>query len=128
MGRIVNILLIEDNEDDALFFRVGLRGTSARIAHVLHAQEAIAKLETRPLPDLIVADLNLPGLSLNSFLDWIRTNPTVQQIPIVIYTGCLSVPAAITAVVRKSFFKSGDLDQTRLTVLEILGFAAREQI
>ena len=123
MAGVVNILLVEDSEDDALFFRMGARDAQANIIPVSHAEAAIAHLETKPSPDLIVLDLKLPGMSVNRFLDWFRSNPGVQGIPIVILTGAVRVPEDIKSAARKTFFKSANLTATRQTVLEIIGLA-----
>jgi CheY-like chemotaxis protein len=121
--RITNILLIEDNHDDALFFRLGLRNSRATVIHVNGVEEAIAHLTNKPLPDLIVLDLVLPGVSVNTFFDWVRANLDVQKIPIVIHTGAIRVPEEVKSAVRKTFFKSGDFTETHLTVSEIIGLA-----
>jgi CheY-like chemotaxis protein len=121
--RVINILLIEDSHDDALFFRLALRKSQATVIHVNGVEEAIAHLTSKPLPDLIVLDLVLPGMSVNTFLDWIRANRDVQMVPVVIHTGAIRVPQEVKSAVRKTFFKSGDLMETRLTVSEIVGLA-----
>lgn len=123
MGRVVNVLLVEDSEDDALFFQMGARDAQANIIPVSNAEAAIAHLETNPSPDLIVLDLKLPGMSVNRFLDWFRSNPAVQHIPIVILTGALQVPEDVKSAARKTFFKSANLTTTRQTVLQIIGLA-----
>src|SRR5690348_9818197 len=69
MGRVINVLLIEDSEGDALFFRMGLRTSSARLVRVADTEAATKHLEMQPLPDLIVMDLRLPGMPVNRFLD-----------------------------------------------------------
>src|SRR5262245_43328884 len=120
MGRAVKILLVEDSQDDALLFRMGVRG-QASVIHVSDAEAAIVHLETNPLPDLIVMDLTLPGMSVNRFLHWFRTNPGVQKIPIVVLTGAVQVPEDVRSAVRKTFFKSANLVETRRTVSEIIG-------
>ena len=123
MGRVINVLLIEDSEDDALFFRMGLRTSSARLVRVADTEAATKHLEMQPLPDLIVMDLRLPGMPVNRFLDWIRSKPEVQKVPIVIYTGAVRVPEDVKAAVLQIFFKSLDLVENRRTVLEIIRLA-----
>jgi CheY-like chemotaxis protein len=115
MGRSLNILLIEDNADDVLFFQRGLNNISAKTIHVPDAETAIAYLAKNPLPDLIVTDLRLPGISVEGLLNWVRSNPNTQKVPIVVYTGALRVPEEVKSAVRQIFSKSSDLAQTRLT-------------
>jgi CheY-like chemotaxis protein len=122
-ARVINILLIEDSHDDALFFRLGLRNSQATVIHVNGVEEAIAHLTGNRLPDLIVLDLVLPGASVTTFLNWVGVRRDLQKIPIVIHTGAIHVPKEVKSAVRKTFFKSGDLMETRLTVSEIVGLA-----
>jgi CheY-like chemotaxis protein len=123
MGRTVTILLVEDSEDDAFFFQLGTRDAEAKVIRVITAEAAILHLKTNPLPDLIVADLKLPGMSVNTFLDWIRLIPGAQKIPVVLHTGAAMVPEEIKTAVQHIFFKGGNLTQNRQTVLEIIRLA-----
>jgi CheY-like chemotaxis protein len=88
-----NVLLVEDTEDDAFFFRYTLKktGTPCTISHVADGGAAIKHLEaaskggvaTGPLwPDFIFLDLKLPTFSGFEILSWMRqqrfpTMPTV---------------------------------------------------
>ncbi len=120
MGRIIHILLVEDSEDDALFFRMGLRDTNSNLVHVESAEAAIIQLQTRPLPDLIVMDLRLQGMPVTTFLEWLRSIPQAQTVPVVVYTGAVKVPDDVKNAVHQVFFKSLDLKANRQTALEIV--------
>src|SRR5215470_4318296 len=93
MGRGINILLIDDCEDDVVFFRLGVENIDANITHVVCFQDAIKHLVTSSPPDLIVMGVLLPGMPVESFLDWLRKSKPeiVQNVPLVIYTGALDV-------------------------------------
>jgi CheY-like chemotaxis protein len=91
------ILLVDDRDDDLMVIKRAF--TKARILNPLHAvtsgEEAIAylcgegKYSNRaeyPLPELILLDLKMPGLSGFDVLRWIRQHPTLKTIRIVVLT------------------------------------------
>jgi CheY-like chemotaxis protein len=91
------ILVVEDTEADAAFLRYAF--AKARIKNpievVKDGLEALSYLEglapyqdqtTYPPPIFILLDLKLPGMSGFEVLEWIRTNPRYQSVPVVIVT------------------------------------------
>lgn len=91
------ILLVEDNEDDVLLIRRAFRRTN--LLNPLHAVEhgdaAVAWLSgtgehadrTRfPLPTLMLLDINLPRRSGLEVLEWLRHQPELRRIPVVVLT------------------------------------------
>jgi chemotaxis family two-component system response regulator Rcp1 len=93
-ARPIEILLVEDNPADVRLTIEGLK--EARIANTLHAvsdgQAALDFLYRRrdyakaPRPDLILLDLNLPGIDGGSVLNQIKSDPALKVIPVVILT------------------------------------------
>jgi CheY-like chemotaxis protein len=95
--RELSILLVEDNEDDILFVRRAFR--QAKLSNPLHVVEdgdsAVAYLAgegeyadraTHPLPTLILLDLKLPRRSGLEVLQWLRAQPGIGRIPVVMLT------------------------------------------
>ena len=64
----------------------------ARIANQLHVAEdgesalAFLRDDARPRPDLVLLDLNLPGIDGREVLEQIKGDPALAQIPVVILT------------------------------------------
>ena len=97
-GRLVRILLVEDSPEDVLLTREALK--DATIDHELHVagdgREAMAFLrrepphEDAPRPDLVLMDLNLPGMDGRQVLAAIKTDPRLQLIPVVVLTTSVS--------------------------------------
>ena len=91
-----HILLIEDSRADAKIIERALR--EGDIAHRLtvipdgrHALDYLFSLREEPAgsdrePDLILLDLNLPGLSGCQVLSQIKSDPELRIIPVIILT------------------------------------------
>jgi CheY-like chemotaxis protein len=91
------ILLVEDDPDDVMNIERAFR--KAKIANPLRivndGDAAVAYLngdspyndrEQYPLPTLILLDLKLPRRSGLEVLRWIRENPDVSRLPVVVLT------------------------------------------
>ncbi|MDQ3756755.1 MAG: response regulator [Actinomycetota bacterium] len=91
----MHLLLVEDNAGDALLVEAALEGCEATTElHVSSdGDEALAYLRDdseeaeRTRPQLVLLDLNLPGMSGTEVLDQMKTDPALRAIPVVIFTG-----------------------------------------
>ena len=91
------ILLVEDNEDDAFFMQRALRaaGVENPVQLAEDGQQAIDYLagagpyadRTRtPLPFLVILDLKLPFKSGHEVLAWIRAQPALRSLIVLVLT------------------------------------------
>jgi len=88
------ILLIEDNEGDAVLTTKALEGTasSCNVIVLDNGEEAINYLEItvkerkQKLPDLILLDLNLPKVDGREVLQFIKQRDLLKKIPVVMLT------------------------------------------
>ena len=91
------ILLAEDNPDDVLLIQRAFR--KARLPYPLHqvgnGEEAInyldgkgiyANRQQHPLPGLLLLDLKLPRTSGMEVLAWLKAQPGLAQLPVVVFT------------------------------------------
>ena len=93
-GRPVQILLVEDNPADARLTQEAIRDTEFR--YQLHlaedGEEAMEFLYQEgefadvPRPDLILLDLNLPGMDGREVLAEIKSDENLGSIPVVVLT------------------------------------------
>jgi two-component system response regulator len=88
--RAAEILLVEDDPGDALLTRKALeRGPIKFVLKVVETgEEAIAYLgDPRAVPpDLILLDLNLPGMHGRDVLREVKQHETWRRIPVVVLT------------------------------------------
>jgi CheY-like chemotaxis protein len=93
----VNILLVDDNEDDIFLMQRALTasGIDDPVQIVIDGQQAIDYLggigsfsdrAQFPLPSLILLDLKLPLKPGLEVLKWIRSNPDLQLMLVIILT------------------------------------------
>jgi DNA-binding response OmpR family regulator len=81
-----NILLVEDDKDLASLVIAGFGEASVHIDHASTRQNAIERcLLSRP--DLMILDLTLPDGDGFSLVDWLRQQPDLRMLPLVVYSG-----------------------------------------
>ena len=91
------ILLAEDREDDILLIRKAFRAgyINNPLFVVRDGEEAIAYLEgvgkfanraEYPLPDLLLLDLKMPKMDGFEVLKWLRQQPGLVALPVVVLT------------------------------------------
>lgn len=89
------ILVAEDNEDDVVLLQRAFR--QARLTHPIRVvedgAEAIAYLQGErqfadrtqyPMPDLLLLDLKMPNKDGFEVMEWIRTQPALRHLFIVV--------------------------------------------
>jgi CheY-like chemotaxis protein len=94
MSTPVRVLLVEDNPGDADLTRETLEAgrLHLEIDVVVDGEQALDYLLQRPpyagkpMPDLVLLDLNLPRISGREVLEEIRRQPQLRKVPIVILT------------------------------------------
>ena len=81
------VLLVEDSDEDAdtvatAFVRSGINGTLHRVAS---GDACIVWLkEAKQTPNLVIMDLNTPGMDGRQALCFIKSDPLLKTIPVVI--------------------------------------------
>ena len=96
------ILIADDSENDIVLLRMAFRKAefSASIFDIQNGEEAIAYLNgdgafsdrTRfPLPILMLLDLNMPMKNGFDVMTWVRTQPALKRLSIIIMTASTRV-------------------------------------
>ena len=94
----IEILLVEDDPGDVLLTRAAFDDHKLhnRLAVLSDGREALAYLRragryaAAVLPDLILLDLDLPGLDGRALLTELAADPELRDIPVVVMTGSLA--------------------------------------
>lgn len=93
-----SILLIEDSPDDALLIQRAFRklGVPSTVRILGDGDKALAYLAgeggyadrlQHPLPDIMLLDLKLPRRSGFEVLEWLRSQPGLRRLPVIVLTG-----------------------------------------
>lgn len=93
----MSILLIEDNEDDWEATKRSFRknnflnpikwcSSSQEALQYLRREGAYANDNTAQTPDLILLDLNMPGMDGRQLLEVLKTDDVFKKIPVIILT------------------------------------------
>lgn len=91
------ILLVEDNPKDVFLIQRGLRKAEIAVplqivndgdaaVHYLAGEAAYSDRAAYPLPVLVLLDLKLPRRSGAEVLTWIRQQPELKRLPVVVLT------------------------------------------
>jgi signal transduction histidine kinase/CheY-like chemotaxis protein len=80
------VLLVEDDEDLASVVLAGFEKTEVRAEHASTAEQA-KLLCQKYRPDLMILDLRLPDGDGFSLVDWLRSQPELKALPLVVYSG-----------------------------------------
>jgi two-component system, response regulator len=86
----VAVMIVDDSEDDVEAARRAFRqaGADAPLQHLFSGEEALEALRPggSPLPDLILLDLNMPGIGGRKTLEAIKLDGRLKHIPVVVLT------------------------------------------
>jgi CheY-like chemotaxis protein len=96
------ILLVDDSENDLVLMHAAFKKAQCNIARqeVRDGEEAIAYLKGEdpycdrskfPLPTVMLLDLNLPKKSGLEVLAWVRAQPVLKRLPIIILTASMRI-------------------------------------
>ncbi len=83
MGK--RILVIEDHEDNRRILRDLLTNAGYDIIEAVTGEEGVSSAETH-LPDLIIMDIQLPGVDGYEATRRIKANPALRHTPIIAVT------------------------------------------
>jgi len=79
------ILVVEDQEDNRRIMRDLLTSVGYKVIEAVTGEEGVAAAESHR-PDLILMDIQLPGLDGYEATRQIKANPDLQHIPIIVVT------------------------------------------
>ena len=84
-GRAQRILVVEDEADIAALIAYQLTREGFRVETAAKGSDALAAVN-REIPDLLVLDRMLPGMSGDEILRSLRADPSTSSIPVLVLT------------------------------------------
>ena len=108
-------LIIEDERDIAALFRHVLDVAGYHTEIVMNGMEALKRLESIR-PDIILLDLNLPGVSGPKILEDIRADNRLMTVPVVVITGHAEVAENLPVEPDLVLLKPVNMDQLSILV------------
>lgn len=82
------IVVADDSQTARMFIRrcleiIGLQ--DAEIVEAVNGKEALALVKEKPT-DLLVTDLNMPVMDGETLVKWVKANPRLSELPILVIT------------------------------------------
>jgi CheY-like chemotaxis protein len=90
------ILFLEDEDELLITLSVLLRDQGYEVVETRSAEEALDILK-KTNPDLIIADIKLPGIDGFDFFNAVHNDPRYKNIPFIYLTAFNNLHAAMTA-------------------------------
>jgi len=110
----ISVLVVEDDPDTLDLLDLGLGAVGATVQTAASAEAALALLQ-RWRPDVVLADIQLPGVDGFEFLELLRANPRLRTIP----AAALSGVAAHSHGYKRAEFEKYLVKPTKLPELVI---------
>jgi CheY-like chemotaxis protein len=100
MGHDVTVLVVDDDGDSVEAMREILSAEGHRVLTAMNGRDAL-ELTRREHPDLVLLDLEMPGMDGRSFLSELRSHADVSDVPVVVVSGAVDAGDLGTESVRK---------------------------
>lgn len=91
------ILIVEDEKILAEMYHDIFVKTGFKVTLVIESREAL-KITKKEKPDLIILDILLPREDGLFFLEWLKKDPEIAEIPVIIFTNYDEVEARRKAI------------------------------
>lgn len=126
-GTMVNPIafIVEDDLDIANFLAEALRGAGFDVEISADGRRALTRL-TEIAPDVIVLDLNLPHVSGEEILRYIRADERLRRIRVILTTGEAQQAEMVKDAVDLVLLKPIDFTQLRDLSLRIRSLVLRD--
>lgn len=91
------VLLVEDDPNHELLVDIALQRAAPEIRlrcvpngdhaiRYLSGEEPFGRRDANPLPDVIILDIRLPVISGFEVLEWIQSQDSIREIPVLVFT------------------------------------------
>lgn len=132
MNRLASILQIEDSPEDRMMTAeaLGEAFPSLELRSVATAKEAIGMISAKSgwCPSVVLLDLSLPGDSGFEMLQFLKNQPALRRIPVIIFSSSkaqLDVDKAYKLQANCYISKPADFKGYLLLMVSLIQFCAR---
>ena len=80
------VLIVDDSPTIRGFARIFLKALQVEVAEAEEGLQALESVRAGP-PDLVIVDINMPGMDGLAFTRELRADPKIAAIPVVLLTG-----------------------------------------
>ena len=98
MRNLPTVLLVDDDPNDILLFQNAVEESSLRVQlqtvrdgydaiEYLKGEGAFGNRAEYPLPGIVILDLHMPRVGGLAVLRWIRSQPSLAGLPVIVFTG-----------------------------------------
>lgn len=87
VGRWPRVLVIDDDPDITWFLKTALAYDEVEVIRDHDGQRGSLDA-VQESPDLVLTDLDMPRRDGHDLLKFIRANPTLRDLPVIVITGC----------------------------------------
>ena len=108
-------LIIEDDRDIAALFRHVLDIAGYHTEIILHGKDASIRLHSAR-PDIVLLDLNLPGVPGEQLLEQMRADERLKDVPVVVVTAFSQIADGLRVEPDLVLLKPVNLDQLSILV------------
>jgi CheY-like chemotaxis protein len=98
------VLVAEDDEDLRRSFAMILQSQGFETEAVADGAQALERLRSRKLPNVVLLDLHMPVMDGYEFLRRKNEDPQLNQVPVIAITGqSFANPTGVVATLKKPF-------------------------
>jgi DNA-binding response OmpR family regulator len=128
-----HILLVEQDQEIAQVIVDGFQNAGVRLDHASSLQQAVDRC-LLGAPDLLILDLTLPDGDGFSLVEWLRRQPTLQSLPLVVYSSREMSEAEMTKLrlgptefLNKAKVKPAEVEELVLAMVQRLRHSVTAQ-
>ncbi len=85
------VLVVDDESDVRLIARLSLQAGGHEVIEARTGEEALQMLEDGEPPDAILLDIRMPGIDGWEVLRRLRRSPSLDKLPVVVFTAHVTV-------------------------------------
>lgn len=119
---MTRVLIMEDEPTINMILSEMLKDEGFIVESAFDGSTGLKKSIKEPRPDLVIVDLRMPKITGREVVLTMRTNPDLQDIPIIIISGAVGDPEEFPPVgsYQAAFSKPFDLIQVLHKIKELI--------